>query len=116
MNDIVISLDGIASYWHLDNWEQDWLFFNSSLIELELVINIADAHLISHFYHSINNIRIENITHASQSNNTFTYTKHLNLQLNSIKRIFQTINMKEKMMKYIELFRTAPDVVQAIML
>ena len=92
------------------------MFFNSPLIGLELVINIADARLTSHFHHSTNNIRIENITHISQSNNIFIYTKYLNLQLNNTRCIFQIISMKEKMMKYIELFRIMLDAMQAIML
>jgi len=83
---------------------------------LELITSIEDAHLTLQFHRPTDNICIEDITHASQSNNAFTYGEHLNLQLNRAARMFQTISMDEKMMKYTELFRKAPDAVHVTML
>ena len=63
-----------------------------------------------------NNITLDAITHASQSNSAITYSERLNLELNDATDISQTISLEEKLAECTECFRAARDPVKAKML
>ena len=80
-------------------------------------MNIADARLTLQFHdRPANNITLDAITHASQSNSAVTYSERLNSELNDATNRSQTISLEEKLAEYTDRFSAAPDAVKAKML
>ena len=117
IDDISIPLTNISPFWYLENFDQ-CIFFPMNCINdrLEPITNLFNAHLTLHFCNqincSLNNISINEITHASQINCSIMYEEYLNEKLNYRICVSQTINFEEKISQYIETYRTTPSSIQ----
>ena len=82
-----------------------------------MITNLPDARLTLQFHNRpADNITVDAITHASQSNSAVTYSERLNSDLNDAADRCQTINLEEKLAEYTKCFSVAPDAVKAKML
>jgi hypothetical protein len=76
---------------------------------LELLTSMSDARETLSFHNPCNNILIEDISRASQGNHATTYSERLNLQLNDVAHLSQTIDLEECLVRYTEEFKNASD-------
>lgn len=69
-----------------------------------------------HSNNTLNNISLDDITHASQSGSTMNYAERLNIQLNKNIDVAQNLLLDEKLMEYGRRFREANSAVKGKML
>ena len=77
--------------------------------------NIEDARLTM-YQHSVNNISLHDIEHASQSNNKISFIDKLRNQLNDAERKKQSLDLEVKLRQIIETFSKASDTVKTALL
>jgi hypothetical protein len=92
---------------------------------LELVTNLDDARLYLQHSHSEighsaigpkNNLTIDDVTHAIQSNNAIDYTERLRTSLNDKVRASQGLSLENKLLEFNSRFNVASDIVRSRML
>ena len=96
-----------------------------SLLILELVTNLEDARLYLQHSHSEtgqsaidskNNLTLDSVTHAIQSNNAIDYTERLRTSLNDTVRVSQRFSLENKLLEFNSRFNVISDFVRSRML
>jgi len=63
--------------------------------------------------HPKNNLHLDDVAHAVQSNNAIDYTEHVRSTINDAVRNTQVLNLEEKLLEFNSQFNDASDAVHA---
>src|SRR5436309_9113546 len=86
-----ISLESISLFWHLDNWDQCTFLFKKNIKSSSCLVNKRRSLKLTFPYSPANNISLQSIMHASQSNDAVFNSDGINNHLIDMTRRQQSL-------------------------